>query len=97
MQELIKDLETVMSILEPTSDLFRSMEQIKAMLPQKTQYSIRFYELPDEDKTYIELETTLGLYRNYEESEDGLWLNQTLKGEASATEINFLIKTLQLT
>jgi len=59
-------------------------------------YEILFYESADEDKTYIELETLSGIYRNYDDEDIDLWRNQTLKGEASPTEINFLIKTLQL-
>jgi hypothetical protein len=66
-------------------------------LKNKERYIITFYEVPDEDKTFIKLETNGRNYTNYEESEtDELWLNQTLRGEASASEIKFLIKTLQL-
>jgi len=78
--------------------LLDTARMLNERLRTKERYIITFYEVPDEDKTFIKLETKRRNYTNYEESEtDDLWMNQTLRGEASATEINFLIKTLQLT
>ena len=78
--------------------LLDTARMLNERLRTKERYIITFYEVPDEDKTFIKLETKRRNYTNYEESEtDDLWMNQTLRGEASATEINLLIKTLQLT
>ena len=40
MKKLVKDLETVMQIIEPTSDLFSSMQQIKIILANKEEEMI---------------------------------------------------------